>query len=86
MNSVVDHRVKKGPLITATFIQSLARRERIAKSKLSVREYLQRKNRPEIHADILTMRSRRALPITQIELRLIAAAAIIGESSNPNIG
>ncbi len=34
----------------------------------------------------LTRRKRKALVITDTELKLIAAAAIIGESSNPNIG
>ena len=34
----------------------------------------------------LTFRSRRALPITDTELNVIAAAAIMGLSSNPNTG
>ena len=38
------------------------------------------------YTDILTMRSRKALPITETELRLIAAAAIMGDRSNPNTG
>ena len=38
------------------------------------------------HPDILTMRSRSALPMTEIELRLIAPAAIMGESSKPKTG
>ena len=39
-----------------------------------------------VHAESVTTRSRNALPITDTELRLIAAAATIGESSSPNIG
>jgi hypothetical protein len=32
------------------------------------------------------LRKRRALPITDTELKLMAAAAIIGESNSPNTG
>jgi hypothetical protein len=39
-----------------------------------------------LHIAILSMRSRKALPITETELRLIAAAAIIGERSSPKNG
>jgi hypothetical protein len=34
----------------------------------------------------LALRSRKALPTTETELKLIAAAAIIGLSSNPKNG
>jgi hypothetical protein len=38
------------------------------------------------HVYIFVTRSRNALPITDTELRLIAAAATMGDSSRPNIG
>jgi hypothetical protein len=35
---------------------------------------------------IVRLRRRNELEITETELKLMAAAAIMGESSNPNIG
>ena len=40
----------------------------------------------QVQVEILTTRSRNALPITDTELRLIAAAATMGDSSRPNSG
>src|SRR5688500_5551024 len=41
---------------------------------------------PAIRDHSSTRRSRSALPMTDTELKLIAAAAIIGDSSTPNSG
>lgn len=67
-------------------IQTLAPSQRIPQSKQMIREHLYRSMRRGIQSDILTTRSRNALPITETELRLIAAAAIMGDRSNPNTG
>jgi hypothetical protein len=65
---------------------ALAPFQRIGQSNHSVREPLQTVAQRGNHSEILAIRSRRALPITETELKLIAAAAIIGERSKPNTG
>src|SRR6185437_15177380 len=64
----------------------ISRRHDKAQMSVIYPEMLHRAQFPRSPAHIRATRSRRALPMTETELRLIAAAAMMGLNNNPIAG
>ena len=75
-----------GWLVAVHFAHDAEQRRRYEYERQDQRGRAKSHNSPSIHAYSPTRRSLRAFPITDTELTVIAALAIIGLSNSPNQG